>query len=128
MPGTDDVRTISTDAPFERALQRLRDVIHDRGLTLFAEIDHARNARDEGLEMPETRVMIFGSAKAGTPLMLAAPDVALDLPLRILIRAQPDGTVALVYRDPVATATAFGIEELAPAIAGVGLVAQAAAG
>jgi uncharacterized protein (DUF302 family) len=126
MPG-DDLRSVPTKAPFEVVLQRLHDVIRSRGLTVFADIDHAQNARDAGLEMPNAHVVIFGSAKAGTPLMLAAPDIALELPLRILVREQPDGTAVLVYRDPVELAAAFAIEELAPAIAGVSAIAQAAA-
>jgi uncharacterized protein (DUF302 family) len=78
--------------------------------------------------MPKTRVLIFGSAKAGTPLMLAAPDVALELPLRILVREQRDGRTVLVYMDPGRLAAAFGIESLAGSIAGVAAIAHAAAG
>jgi uncharacterized protein (DUF302 family) len=123
----DDLRSVHSDAPFSSVLQRLHDIIRERGLTLFAEIDHAQNAREAGLEMPNARVLIFGNAKAGTPLMLAAPDIALELPLRILVREQPDGTTVLVYRDPLRLAAAFDVEHLAPAIAGVAAIAQAAA-
>ena len=100
MESGDDLRTIHSGQPFERVVERARDAIRGRGLTLFVEIDHARNAREAGLAMPATRVLIFGSGKAGTPLMLLAPDIALDLPLRILIRSEQDGTTAVVYRDP----------------------------
>ena len=123
----DDLRSVQSDASFEAVLQRLHDIIRERGLSLFAEIDHARNAREAGLEMPNARVVIFGNAKAGTPLMLAAPDIALELPLHILVREQPDGRAVVVYRDPARLAAAFGVEALAPAIAGVSVVAQAAA-
>jgi len=54
----------------------------DKGMTIFARIDHAEAARDAGLAMPPTQVQIYGNAKRGTPLMLAAPSVALDFPLR----------------------------------------------
>ena len=128
MTAHDDLRTIQSGEPFDRVLQRARDVIRERGLTLFAEVDHERNAREAGLEMPATRVLIFGSGRAGTPLMLRAPDIALDLPLRILVRARDDGTAELVYRDPLSLAGAFGIGDLASALAGVRLVAEAAAG
>jgi uncharacterized protein (DUF302 family) len=123
----EDLRSVHSDAPFEVVWQRLHDLIRSRGLTVFADIDHAQNARDAGLEMPNARVVIFGNAKAGTPLMLAAPDIALELPLRILVREQPDGTAVLVHRDPVGLAAAFGVEQLAPAIAGLSAIAQAAA-
>ncbi len=123
----DDLRSVQSDASFETVLQRLHDIIRERGLTLFAEIDHARNAHEAGLEMPNARVVIFGNAKAGTPLMLAAPDIALELPLRILVREQPDGSTVLVHHDPARLAAAFGVDELAPAIAGVSVIAQAAA-
>ncbi|RWA53434.1 hypothetical protein AU476_14045 [Cupriavidus sp. UYMSc13B] len=58
----------------------------DKGMTIFARIDHAEAARNVGLAMPPTQVLIYGNAKRGTPLMLAAPGVALDLPLRVLVR------------------------------------------
>ncbi len=128
MTAGDDLRTIHSGRPFERVVERAHDAIHQRGLTLFAEIDHARNALEAGLEMPATRVLIFGSGKAGTPLMLRAPDIALDLPLRILIRARQDGTADVVYRDPESLAAAFGVGDLAQAIAGVRAIAEAAAG
>jgi uncharacterized protein (DUF302 family) len=124
----DDLRSVETDAPFDQVIEHLQQLISERGLTLFADIDHARNARDAGLEMPKTRVLIFGSAKAGTPLMLAAPDVALELPLRILVREQSDGRTVLVYQDPAQLVGSFGIGPLAPSIAGLASIAHAAAG
>jgi len=127
MPAGDDLRTIHSAQQFDRVLQRARDLIHDRGLTLFAEIDHSRNALDAGLAMPATRVLVFGSGTAGTPLMLRAPDIALELPLRLLIRVRDDGTTDVVYRDPDALAAAFGIADLVPAIAGLRAIAEAAA-
>jgi uncharacterized protein (DUF302 family) len=125
VPLREDLRTVRSDASFEEVLERLHDIIHERGMKLFAEIDHAQNARDAGLEMPETRVLIFGSGRAGTPLMIAAPDMALELPLRILVREEPKGSTVLVYTDPVRLAAAFGVEDLAPSIAGLSAIAQA---
>lgn len=121
----DDLRTVQSKAPFGAVIERLHNIINERGLTLFAEIDHAQNAREAGLEMPETRVLIFGSGRAGTPLMLAAPDIALELPLRILIREEPDGSTALVYLDPISLASAFGLDDMASSIAGLSAIAQA---
>jgi uncharacterized protein (DUF302 family) len=112
---SDDIRFVRSNASFETTLQRLRAALAERGITLFAEIDHARNARDEGLEMPPTVVLIFGNAKAGTPLMLKAPDIALELPLRVLVREQPDGVTVLAYHDPARLAEAFHVEAVAAA-------------
>jgi uncharacterized protein (DUF302 family) len=123
----DDLRTLHSEASIEQVVDRLHELILERGLTLFAEIDHGQNARDAGLEMPETRVLIFGNAKAGTALMLASPDIALELPLRILVREEADGKTAIVYIDPEHLAAAFGVDALAPAIAGLSAIAAAAA-
>lgn len=123
----DDICIIHSDATFAHVIDRLHELIRERGLTLFAEIDHARNARDAGLEMPDTRVLIFGNAKAGTALMLASPDVALELPLRILVRSEDDGRTALVYVDPGRLTAEFGIPDLASSISGLSVIAQAAA-
>ena len=124
----DSLRTVRINTPFAAVIERLHRAIGARGLTLFAEIDHAQNAREAGLQMPETRVLIFGSGRAGTPIMLAAPDMALELPLRLLVREEPNGDTALVYLDPVSLAAAFGVEEMASSIAGLSAIAQAASG
>lgn len=64
---------------------RLKTAIEDKGLTIFAHIDHAAGARQVGLQMQEAHVLIFGTAKVGTPLMVASPLLALDLPLKVLV-------------------------------------------
>lgn len=127
MPRRDDIRILRSEAPFDQVVDRLRKLIGERGLTLFAEIDHARNAREAGLDMPATRVFIFGNAKGGTALMLASPDIALELLLRILVRAEADGRTGIVYIDPERLAAAFGVDALAPSIAGLSAIAAAAA-
>jgi uncharacterized protein (DUF302 family) len=123
----DDIRSLHSDASVEQVVDRLHELIREHGLTLFAEIDHARNAREAGLDMPETRVLIFGNAKAGTALMLASPDVALELPLRILVRQEADGRTGIAYTDPERLAAVFGLDALAPSIAGLSAIAAAAA-
>ena len=122
-----DIRILHSEASFEQVVDRLHELIRERGLTLFAEIDHARNARDAGFEMPATTVLIFGNAKAGTALMLASPDIALELPLRILVREEVDGRTGIVYIDPERLAAAFGVDAMASSIAGLSAVALAAA-
>ncbi|EBP0013135.1 DUF302 domain-containing protein [Salmonella enterica] len=77
--------------------ERLLKAITDNGFVLFAEFDHARTAHNVGLTMPPTTVLVFGNPKGGTPLMLAHPDLALDLPFRVLISQLPDGQVNVSY-------------------------------
>jgi uncharacterized protein (DUF302 family) len=69
-------------------------------VTLFAEIDHSGEAAKVGLKMPDTKLLIFGNPKAGTPLMLAAPSTAIDLPLKILVREDGQGRVWVSYSSP----------------------------
>ena len=87
---------------FDATVRRLSDAIEGAGLTLFASIDHAANARQVGLAMPPATVLIYGNAKGGTPVMLDTPQSALDLPLRVLIQER-DGAVIVVFH-PVAVA------------------------
>lgn len=72
-------------------LARLRAALEGRGFRIFAEIDHRAAAAEVGLEMPPTTVLLYGNPRGGTPLMLAAPDFALELPLRVLVRQDADG-------------------------------------
>ena len=72
--------------PFDVTVERLSRAISGAGLHVFAVIDHAQNARNAGLSMPPSTVLIYGKAEGGTPIMLAHPQSALDLPLRVLIR------------------------------------------
>ena len=82
---------------FDETLARLQSAIESHGARVFALIDHAGEAARIGLTMPPTKVLIFGSPKAGTPLMLAAPTLAIDLPLKILVSQPPDSAVTMTY-------------------------------
>ncbi len=88
---------------FAGTLGRLATAILGHGGTIFAIIDHAANARSAGLSMPPTTVVIFGNPAVGTGAMLTSPDLALDLPSRVLVR-QGDDAVELLYTDPAALA------------------------
>lgn len=81
-------------------LQRLESVIATKGLTIFARIDHSGEAAKVGLKMPPTELLIFGSPKSGTPLMIASPTLALDLPLKALVWQDVDGAAWLSYNAP----------------------------
>jgi uncharacterized protein (DUF302 family) len=78
---------------------RLENILARKGLTLFARIDHAAAAKAIGLTMPPAQVLIFGNAKAGTPLMVAAPTSAIDLPLKALAWEDAEGNVRLSYNS-----------------------------
>ncbi|HEY3898022.1 MAG TPA: DUF302 domain-containing protein [Chthoniobacter sp.] len=113
----------------EATLDRLRSTIEGKGLTIFAHIDHAAGARAVGLPMPPAHVLIFGTAKAGTPLMVASPLLALDLPLRVLVWEDGDGKVWVSYRTPEALLEHHPIPaELVKNVSGVGPLIQAALG
>jgi uncharacterized protein (DUF302 family) len=82
---------------FDETVDRLAEAIAKAGMTIFAKIDHAANAASAGLKMPSATVLIYGSAKGGTPIMIAHPWAALDLPLRVLIREADDGKTAIGF-------------------------------
>jgi uncharacterized protein (DUF302 family) len=93
---------------FKETLARLESELQRRQLEIFARFDHSGAARRVGLTMPDTQVVIFGNPRAGTPLMLASPLVALDLPLRVLV--SDDGGHAVVsYLSPSYLAQRYGI-------------------
>ncbi len=80
-------------------LQKLTQILNAKGVTLFAVIDHSGEAEKVGMKMPPTKLLIFGNPKAGTPVMLAAPSIAIDLPLKILIREDEQGKVWISYNS-----------------------------
>lgn len=84
----------------DETVDRLKGILQSKGVTLFALIDHSGEAEKVGMKMPPTKLLIFGSPKAGTPLMLAAPSIAIDLPLKILVSQDNDGKVWLSYNSP----------------------------
>jgi uncharacterized protein (DUF302 family) len=84
----------------EQTVERLKDILHSKGVTLFALVDHSGEAEKVGMKMRPTKLLIFGSPRAGTPLMLAAPSIALDLPLKILVWEDGQGKVWVSYNSP----------------------------
>ena len=84
----------------DETVTKLRALLEERHITLFAVIDHSGEAAKVGLKMPPTKLLIFGNPRAGTPVMLAAPTSALDLPLKLLVRQDTDGRTQLSYDDP----------------------------
>jgi uncharacterized protein (DUF302 family) len=84
----------------DETVRKLRELFKNRSITLFAIIDHSGEAENAGLQMPNTKLLVFGNAKAGTPIMLASPSAALDLPLKILVSEDSSGDVWLRYNSP----------------------------
>lgn len=84
----------------DQTVERLRAILQAGGVTLFVVVDHSGEATKVGMSMRPTKLLIFGSPKAGTPLMVAAPSVALGLPLKILVRQDGEGQVWVSYNSP----------------------------
>jgi uncharacterized protein (DUF302 family) len=84
----------------EQSVDRLKKILQSKGATLFALVDHSEEAKKVGMKMRPTKLLIFGSPKAGTPLMLAAPSIAIDLPLKILVWEDEQGKVWISYNSP----------------------------
>ena len=84
----------------DQTVEKLKNILQSRGVALFALVDHSGEAEKVGMKMPPTKLLIFGSPKAGTPLMLAAPSIAIDLPLKILVWEDTGGKVWVSYNSP----------------------------
>ena len=97
---------------------KLQGILQTKGVKLFTVVDHSGEAASAGLQMPNTKLLIFGNPKAGTPLMLAAPSVALDLPLKILVAEDASGKTWISYNAPGYLQARHGLQpELMPNIA-----------
>jgi uncharacterized protein (DUF302 family) len=84
----------------DETVEKLKGILQAKGVKLFALVDHSGEAAKAGLKMPPTKLLIFGSPKAGTPLMFASPSVAIDLPLKILVSEDTSGKVWVSYNSP----------------------------
>lgn len=84
----------------DETVTRLKNLLEGKGIALFALVDHSGEAAKVGMKMPDTKLLIFGSPRAGTPLMLAAPSIAIDLPLKILVWEDGTGKVWVSYNSP----------------------------
>jgi uncharacterized protein (DUF302 family) len=124
----DQVVTKPSPWSVEETVDRLSAIVAARGLKLFAVIDHSGEARAAGLELRDTKLVIFGSPAAGTPVMEAAPLAALDLPLKVLVWADGRGTT-LAYTAPDALAARYSLSDaLAARLAGIADITDAVVG
>jgi len=111
-----------------QSLDRLESILKAKGIHIFARIEHSAEAAKVGLSMRPTALLIFGNPRAGTPLMVASPSVALDLPLRVLAREDEKGRVWLSYNTPAYLVKRHGLkEELVRNIEGIAALVEQAA-
>jgi uncharacterized protein (DUF302 family) len=92
--------TIPSHQSVDQTVQKLEGILKAKGVKLFALIDHSGEAEKAGMQMRPTKLLIFGNPKAGTPLMIASPSIAIDLPLKVLVWEGADGKVWLSYNAP----------------------------
>jgi len=97
---TSGIVDISSEHTVDQTVEKLKGILESKGVSLFALVDHSGEAKKAGLKMRPTKLLIFGSPKAGTPLMLAAPSVAIDLPLKVLIWEDDNGRAWVSYNSP----------------------------
>jgi uncharacterized protein (DUF302 family)/uncharacterized membrane protein YidH (DUF202 family) len=120
--------TIPSHQSVDRTIENLQSALQAKGVKVFALIDHSGAAKEAGLEMRPTKVLIFGSPKAGTPLMLASPSIAIDLPLKILVSEDSAGKVWISYNAPAYLAARHNLPQaLTPTLAVVEALAAKAA-
>jgi uncharacterized protein (DUF302 family) len=111
----------------DETVDKLKLILAAKGVTLFALVDHGAEAEKVGMKMPPTKLLIFGNPKAGTPLMLATPSIAIDLPLKILVRQDDQKKVWISYNSPTYLQERHGVpQELLQNIAIAGALAAKA--
>jgi uncharacterized protein (DUF302 family) len=107
----------------DETVRRLEAAFKEKGMQVFTVVDHSGEAEKVGLKMRPTRVLIFGSPKGGTPLMEAAPSLAIDLPMKALVAEDADGKVSVTYNSPEYLQKRHGVPpELIKSLAGAGVV------
>ncbi|MGA2233227.1 MAG: DUF302 domain-containing protein [Tepidisphaeraceae bacterium] len=94
------ILTLPCNHTVEATIAKLQALLREKGVAIFALVDHSGEAKKIGMHMPPTQLLIFGNPKAGTPLMLAAPSAAIDLPLKLLVWEDTTGKVWISYNSP----------------------------
>jgi uncharacterized protein (DUF302 family) len=119
---------IPSNHPVDQTVEKLKGILQARGVTLFALIDHSGEAEKVGMTMRPTKLLIFGNPKAGTPVMVAAPSIALDFPLKILVWEDRKQKVWISYNSPQYLQQRHGVPgELIQNVAVVAALAEKAA-
>lgn len=119
---------LPTHSSVDGTIARLQAMLQEKGIQIFALIDHSGEAKRVGIEMRPTKLLIFGNPKAGTPLMLAAPSIAIDLPLKFLVWEDGNGQVWISYNSPEYLKNRHALpQNLAAALGAVEVLAKNAA-
>ena len=122
------IERVGSSRGFDETVAHFEEVLAAKNMMLFAKIDFTGDAKRAGLAMPRMMQLVFGNPKGGTPVMVAAPSSALDLPLRVLISEDGDGKVWMSFNSPEYLAMRHGIpQELVGNIAGIRGLVEAAA-
>jgi uncharacterized protein (DUF302 family) len=109
----------------DESVEKLKSILRDKGITLFALVDHSGEAEKAGMKMRPTKLLIFGNPKGGTPVMVAAPSIAIDLPLKVLVWEDAAGKTWLSYNSPDYLKKRHGVpDDLVKNIAVVGALVQ----
>jgi uncharacterized protein (DUF302 family) len=121
--------TLASRHSVDETVEKLKTILAAKGVTVFAVVDHSGEAAKAGLAMPNTKLVIFGNPKGGTPVMLAVPSSAIDLPLKILVAEDGAGNVSVSYNSVEYLAKRHGLPEaVLPALKVIEGLAVAAAG
>jgi uncharacterized protein (DUF302 family) len=102
---------IPSNHSVDQTVERLKGILEAKGVTLFTLVDHSGEAEKAGMRMHPTKLLIFGSPKAGTPVMLEAPSIAIDLPLKVLVWEDNSGKVWISYNSPAYLQERHGVPE-----------------
>ena len=126
--GEDGLIDILGNHSVDKTVEKLKGILQAKNITLFALVDHSGEAAKAGMKMRPTKLLIFGSPKGGTPVMLAAPSIAIDLPLKILIWEDGQGKVWVTYNSPAYLQERHGLPaELLPNISVIEALVKAVA-
>jgi uncharacterized protein (DUF302 family) len=128
MNSVDGVLRVASHHSVSQTLDRLEDILREKGIKVFLRIDQSEEAKAVGLELAATQLLIFGNPKGGTSIMVAAPEAGVELPLKALAWQDSEGKVWVSYNDPESLKRRFGIgDELIQAISGIKLLIEKAA-
>ena len=119
---------VPSEHSFKETFERLKSIVLSHGLTIFATINFSEDAAQAGLKMNPTRLLVFGNPKAGTPLMIASPTLAIDFPLKALVSQDENGKVWVSYNSPLYLKERHNIPgELLKNIEGIVAIAESSA-
>jgi uncharacterized protein (DUF302 family) len=111
MNSADGVISKPSNHSVSETLDKLEAILHEKGIKIFVRIDQSGEAKNVGLELPPTQLLVFGNPNSGTPIMLASPTAAIDLPLKALAWQDAQGKVWLSYNDPEYLKRRFALSE-----------------